>query len=117
DHGPNGGLRTSGAPVVSQRARSGIHWDLSGTAESPRIGCHVVRDGGDARADLRGATFRCAVRHGAKDGHRAWCLRSVVHCVRSTVPAREFGGIEVSPKPITNLVYLNSARRPCVAPP
>src|SRR6185437_5361115 len=37
DHGPNGGLGTSGAPVVSHRARGGIHRDLSGAAEGARV--------------------------------------------------------------------------------
>jgi len=30
--------------------------------------------------------------HGTENGHRAWCLGGVVHGLRSTVPAREFGG-------------------------
>src|SRR6185437_6510177 len=33
DHGPNGGLGTSGAPVVSQRACGGDRWGLAGAAE------------------------------------------------------------------------------------
>lgn len=112
DHGPNGGLGTSGVPVVSQRARGGIRWGLSNTVQGSRIGSHVVRDGSRVGDDLRGAAFRCTsvqdprdprgVRHGAEDGHRAWCLRSVVHRVRSAVPAREFGGIEVRPRSITS---------------
>ena len=42
----------------------------------------------------------------AENGHRAWCLRGVVHRVRSAVPAREFGGIEVRPRPITKSASL-----------
>jgi hypothetical protein len=78
--------------------------------KAPRVGCHVVRDGSGVGADLRGATFRCAARRGAKDGNRAWCLRSVVRRVRSAVPAREFGAIEVKPRPISNGLGLSEQR-------
>src|SRR5262249_47236792 len=60
--GPDCGLGTSGAPVVSKRAPSGVHWRLSGAAEGARIGCHVVHDGGGVGADLGDAAFWCAVR-------------------------------------------------------
>ena len=97
-----GGLGTSGAPVVSQRARGGSHWGLSGAAEGARIGSSRCSRWRRRLALIcRDAAFGRAARHGAENGHRAWCLRGVVHRVRSAVPAREFGGIEVRPRPIT----------------
>ena len=51
--------------------------------------------------DRRDAAFGRAARHGAEYGPPAWRLRGVVHRLRSTVPAGEFGGIEVRPRPIT----------------
>jgi uncharacterized membrane protein YgdD (TMEM256/DUF423 family) len=77
-------------------------WGLAGAAGGARVGSHVVRDGGDACADCRDAAFGRAALPCAEYGHPAWCLRGVVHRVRSAVPAREFGGIEVRPRPITN---------------
>src|SRR6202000_729875 len=92
DHGPNRGLGTSGAPVVSQRARSGIDWSLSGTAEGARIGCHVICDDSDACADCHNPAFGRATRHGAENGHRTRWPRRVVHRLRPAVPPRESNG-------------------------
>jgi len=77
-------------------------WGLAGAAGGARVGSHVVRDGGDACADRPDAAFGRAALHRAEYGHPAWCLRGVAHRLRSTVPAREFGGIEVRPRPTTN---------------
>ena len=95
DHGPGRGLGTSGAAVVPQCARGGGDWSVPGSAESSGIGLDVVRDGSDSCADCRDTAFGRAARPCAENGHRAWCLRGVVHRVRSAVPAREFGGITI----------------------
>jgi hypothetical protein len=76
-------------------ATSWGRWRLAGAAGGARVGSHVVRDGGDACADCRNATFGRAARPCAEYGDPAWCLRGVANRLRSTVPAREFGGIEV----------------------
>ena len=101
---PWGGRRWSRSRTRDIRSACGTtvcswweHWGVPGSAEGAGAGRDVVRDGGDARADRRDAAFGRAARHGAEYGHRAWCLRGVVHRVRSDVPAREFGGIEVRP--------------------
>jgi hypothetical protein len=97
----------------------GGRWGLADTARGARVGSRVVRDGGDACADGRDAAFGRAALPCTEYGHRAWCLRGVVHRLRSTVPASEFGEIEVRPGPITNrpagssrarfgLLYLNN---------
>ena len=101
DHGPNGGLGTSGAPVVSQRARCGDRWGLAVAAEAARAGLRDVRHGGNTRADHRAAAIRSAARHGMESHRRTHRLRDVVHRVRPAIPARELGGIEVGLWPIT----------------
>ncbi|MEO8130448.1 MAG: hypothetical protein ABI822_25335 [Bryobacteraceae bacterium] len=91
EHGPGGGLGTSGAPVVPQCAGGGGDWGKPGPAEGGWAGVDVVRDGGDARADRRDAAFGRAALPGAEYGHWAWCVHGVVHCLRFPVPARRFG--------------------------
>src|SRR6266852_5087654 len=61
---------------------------MAGAAGGSRVGSHVVRDGGDAYADCRDAAFGRAALPRAEYGDPAWCLRGVVHHLRSTVPAR-----------------------------
>src|SRR6185312_9355339 len=104
NHGPNGGLGASGAPVVSQRACSGDRWGLAGAAARARVGSNVVRNDGDACPDSFDPAFRRAAGLCAKNRHRAWCLRGVVRRLGSAVPAREPGGIEVRPRPIPAVI-------------
>ena len=93
----NGGLGTSGAPVVSQRARGGDRWGRAFAAEGASFGRHIICHGSDACADCPVAAFGRAARLRVENRHRAWRLRGVVYRFRSVVPAREFGGIEVRP--------------------
>jgi hypothetical protein len=85
---------------------------VAGAAKGAGVGSYFVRDGGDACANCRDAAFRCSTRHGAKNGHRARCLRGVVHRVRPAVPARESGEIGVRPREIANLSLVAKSKSP-----